>query len=47
MALEIANVTHTFHLSPTSCDQDLGLTKADKVALFHLWADIYHIYPDM
>lgn len=47
LALKIANVTYTFHLSPTSCDQDLGLTKPDKVALFQPWADIYHIYPDM
>lgn len=47
LALKIANVIYTFHLSPTSCDQDLGLTKPDKVALFQLWADIYHIYPDM
>lgn len=39
--------TYTFHLSPTSRDQDLGLTKTDKVALFQLWADIYHIHPDM
>lgn len=27
LALKIANVIYTFHLSPTSCDQDLGLTK--------------------
>ena len=47
VAFKIANITNTFHLSPTSCDQDLGLTKADKVALFQLWADIYHIHPDM
>lgn len=47
LALKIANVIYTFHLSPTSCDQDLGLTKPDKVALFQLWADIYHTYPDM
>lgn len=38
---------HTFHLSPTSCDQDLGLTKADKVALFQLRTDFYCIHPDM
>lgn len=44
---KIANVIYTFHLSPTSCDQDLGLTKPDKVALFQLWADIYHVHPDM
>lgn len=29
------NVIYTFHLSPTSFDQDLGLTKADNVASLH------------
>lgn len=30
-----------------SFDQDLGLTKADKVASLHPQADIYHTYPDV
>lgn len=41
------NVIYTFHLSPTSFDQDLGLTKADNVASLHPQADFYRTYPDM
>lgn len=41
------NVIYTFHLSPTSFDQDLGLTKADKVASLHPRADVCRTYPDM
>lgn len=41
------NGIYTFHLSPTSFDQDLGLTKADNVASLHPWADFYCTYPDM
>lgn len=41
------NVIYTFHLSPTSFDQDLGLTKADNVASLHPQGDFYRTYPDM